>query len=69
MLQKKGKTRDYFLFWFGFQSEKEDQSKRRHMKKSQNLVKKLKREIIVEVEEETIQENSYTQRVENPESE
>ena len=28
-LQKKGNTWDYFLFWSGFQSEKEDQSKKR----------------------------------------
>ena len=34
MLQKKGKTWDYFLFWSGVQSEKEDQSKRRHVNKS-----------------------------------
>ena len=27
--QRKGKTWDYFLFWSGFQSEKEDQSKKR----------------------------------------
>ena len=69
MLQKKGKTQDYFLFWSGFQSEKEDQSKRRQVNKSQNLVKKLKKEVIVEVEEETVQERSMTQRVEKPESE
>ena len=69
MLQKKVKTWDYFLFWSGFQSEKEDQSKRRQVNKAQNLVKKLKNEVIVEIEEETIQERSMTQRVENPESE
>ena len=39
------------------------------MNKSQKLFKKLKKEIIVEVEEETIQEKSLTQRVEKPKSE
>ena len=29
VFQKKGKTWDYFLFWSGFQSEKEDQLKRK----------------------------------------
>ena len=53
MLQKKGKTWDYFLFWSGFQSEKEDQSKKRHVNKAHNLVKKLKKEVIVKVEEDS----------------
>ena len=39
------------------------------MNKAQNLVKKLKKEVIVEVEEETVQERSMTQRVEKLESE
>ena len=69
VLQKKGKTWDYFMFWSGFQREKEDQLKRRQVNKSQSLVKKLKKEVIVEVEEDTIQENSFTQRVEKLESE
>ena len=53
ILQKKGKTCDYFLFWLGFQCEKEDQSKRRQMNKSHILVKKLKKEVISEAVEET----------------
>ena len=69
MLQKKGKTWDYFLFWSGFQSEKEDQSKKRHVNKAHNLVKKLKKEVIVEAEEDSAQERSMTQKVENLESE
>ena len=48
LLQKKGKTWDYFLFWSGFQSEKEDQSKKRHMNKLHIMVKRLKKEVIVE---------------------
>ena len=67
MLQKKGKTWDYFLFWSGFQSEKEDQSKRRQVNKSHGLVKKLKKEVITEVEEQTTQLKSSTQKVEEPE--
>ena len=63
VLQNKGKTWDYFLLWSGFQSEKEDQSKRRQVNKSQNLVKKLKKKVIVEIEEENVQERSMTQRV------
>ena len=39
------------------------------MNKAQNLVKKLKKEVIVKVEEDSVQERSMTQRVENPESE
>ena len=55
VLQKKGKTWDYFLFWYGFQSEKENQSKKRHVNKAHNLVKKLKKEVIVEIEEDSAQ--------------
>ena len=69
VLQKKGKTWDYFLFWSRFQSEKEDQSKKRHVNKAQNLFKKLKKEVIVEAEEDSVQERSMIQRVEKPKSE
>ena len=54
-LQKRRKTWDYFLFWSRFQSEKEDQSKRTQVNKSQNLVKKFKKEVIVEAEEYNVQ--------------
>ena len=69
VLQKKGKNWYYFLFCYGFQSEKEDQSKKRHVNKAQNLLKKLKKEVIVEAEEDSAQERSMTQKVENLESE
>ena len=39
------------------------------MNKSQNLVKNLKKEIRVEAQEDSVQERSMKQRVENPESE
>ena len=60
VLQKKGNTWDYFLFWSGFQSEKEDQLKIRHVNKSQSLVNNLKKKVIVEVEEETVQGKYFT---------
>ena len=69
MLQKKEKTWDYFLFWSGFQSEKEDQSKKRQVNKAQNLVKKLKKKVIVEVEEYNVQREPMKQRDENVENE
>ena len=50
VLQKKGKTWDYFLFWSSFQIQNEDQSKRRQVNKSHSLVKKLKKEVFTEVE-------------------
>ena len=69
VLQKKEKTWDYFLFWYGFQSDKEYQSKKRQVDKAQNLVKKLKKKVIVKAEEDSVKENSVTQRDENPENE
>ena len=68
VLQKKEKTWDYFLFWSGFQSEKEDQSKKRQLNKGHNLVKKLKKKVIVEIEEDSVQGKSVTQRDENAEN-
>ena len=69
VLQKKEKTWDYFLFWSGFQSKKEDQSKKRKLNKGHNLVKKLKKKVIVKKEEHNVQRNSMTQRDENVENE
>ena len=54
MLQKKENTWNYFLFWSGFQSKKEDQSKKRQLNKGHNLVKKLKKTVIVEIEEDNV---------------
>ena len=69
MLQKKEKTWDYFLFQSGFQCDKEDQSKKRQVNKAQNLVKKLKKKVIVEAEEDSVQGKSVTQRDENTKNE
>ena len=49
MLRKKEKTWDYFLFWSGFQTKKEDQAQKRQLNKGHNLVKKLKKRVIVEI--------------------
>ena len=68
VLQKKEKTWDYFLFWSGFQFAKEDQSRKRQLNKGHNLVKKLKKKVIVEIEEDSVQGKSVTQRDENVEN-
>ena len=60
VLQKKENTWDYFLFQSGFQYEKEDQPKKRQVNKAQNLVKKLKKKVIVEAEEDSVQGKSVT---------
>ena len=52
----------------GFQSEKEDQSKKRQLNKGHNLVRKLKK-FIVEIEEYSVQGKFVTQRDENVENE
>ena len=68
MLQKKEKTWDYFLFWSGFQSKKEDHAHKRQLNKGHKLVKKLKKKVIVEIEEYSVQGKSMTQRDENVEN-
>ena len=67
VLQKKEKTWDYFLFWYGFQLEKEDQAQKRQLNKGHNLVKKLKKKVIVKIEEDNVPGKSVTQRHENVE--
>ena len=54
------------LFWSGFQSEKEDQSKKRQMNKLHSLVKRLKKEVIVESVEENAQVESSAQKLKEP---
>ena len=49
--KKKEKIWEYFLFWFGFQTEKEEQSQKRQSDKGQNLIKKLKKKVTVKNEE------------------
>ena len=69
VLRKKEKTWEYFLFWSGFQTEKEDQTGKRQLKKGHNLVKKLKNKVIVNIEEDNVLEKSMTQGHENVEVE
>ena len=69
MLQKKEKTWDYFLFWSRFQSEKEDQAQKTQSNKGHNLVRKLKKRVIVEIEEDNVAGKSMTQGNENVEDE
>ena len=69
MLRKKKKTWDYFLFWYGFQTEKEDQAQKRQLNKGHNLVKKLKKRVTVKIEEDNVPEKSMTQGHENVEVE
>ena len=69
VLQKKEKIWDYFLFCSRFPSEKEDQSKKRQLNKGHNLVKKLKKRIIVEIEEDSVPGMFLTQRDENAKNE
>ena len=51
VLQKREKTWEYFLFWSSFQTEKEEQSQKRQLDKGQNLIKKIKKKVIVKYEE------------------
>ena len=50
-MQKREKTWEYFLFWSGFKTKKEDQSQKRQLDKGQILIKKLKKKVIVKDEE------------------
>ena len=69
VLRKKEKTWEYFLFWSGFQTEKEDQTQKRQLNKGHNLVKKLKNKFIVKIEEDNVPKKSMTQGHENVEVE
>ena len=41
ILQREGKTWDYFLFWSGFQNNQEGQPTKNHVDKGQALIRKL----------------------------
>ena len=69
VLRKKEKTWYYFLFWSGFQIEKEDQAHKRQLNKGHNLVKKLKKRVTVNIEEDNVPGKSMTQGDENVEVE
>ena len=44
VLQREGKTWEYFLFWSGFQNSQEGQSNRKQANKGQTLIRKTKTE-------------------------
>ena len=69
VLRKKEKTWDYFITWYGFQTEKEDQGQKRQWNKGHNLVKKLKKRVTANIEEDNVPEKSMTQGHENVEVE
>ena len=54
------------MFWSRFQSEKEDQLKKRQVNKHYNLVKILKKEVITDSVEENSQEESLAQNLKEP---
>ena len=45
ILQREGKTWDYFLFWSGFQIKQEEQQTKKHVDKGKTLVRKLGQKI------------------------
>ena len=51
VLQKEGKTWDYFLFWSGFQNNQEGQPTRKQVDKGQTLIRKLRQKVKAEDEE------------------
>ena len=59
VLQSRGKTWEYFIFWSGFKTDQEGQSHRRQADKGQTLIKKLKQKVTVKNEEKaTLEEAS-----------
>ena len=51
VLQSRGKTWEYFLFWSGFQNGQEGQSHRRQADKGQTLIRKLRQKVKVKDED------------------
>ena len=45
VLQREGKTWDYFLFWSGFQIKQEEQPTKKHVDKGQTLIRKLGKKV------------------------
>ena len=51
VLQKREKTRERFIFWSGFKTDREEQSQRRQVDKGQTLIKKLRKKVTIKDEE------------------
>ena len=54
----KNKTWDYLLFWLGFPNEQEDQVKKILMNKQFGFVKRFKKELVDDLVQDNVQENS-----------
>ena len=52
VLQKEGKTWDYFLFWSSFQIKQEEELIKKHVDKGQTLVRKLGQKVKFEDKKE-----------------
>ena len=50
VLQKEGKTWDYFLFWYGSHNNQEGQPTRKQVDKGQTLIRKLRQKVKAEDE-------------------
>ena len=61
VLQKKNKSWDRFLFWAGFTNEQDDQVKKILIDKQFGFVKRFKKEIVEDLMQDNIQENSSCQ--------
>ena len=59
VLQSRGKTWEYFIFWSGFKTDQEGKSHRTQADKGHTLIKKLKQKVTVKNEEKvTLEEAS-----------
>ena len=58
VLQKEGKTWDFFLFWFGFQVNQENQQTKKQADKGKLLVRKLGQKLKSEDKKEVKQEEA-----------
>ena len=61
VLQGKNKSWDHFLFWLGFSNEQEDQVRKISMNKQFGFVKRFKKEIVDDLVQASVQENSIGQ--------
>ena len=58
ILQRKNMSWDHFLFWLGFSNEQEDQVKKILMNKQFGFVKRFKKELVDDLVQASVQENS-----------
>ena len=58
VLQRKKRSWEHFLFWSSFTNEQEDQVKKSLMNKKFDFVKRFKKELIDDLVQDNVQENS-----------